>query len=295
MLKYAMLRESVEASPLAARVELVEADPIPLRLVRLAHDPDYIRRVLEGSLSEDEVREIGFPWSSMLVERSLRSLGGTLGACRAATRDWVSMNFAGGTHHARRDRGAGYCLFNDAAVALLAMRAEGAIARGIVVDCDVHQGDGTASILRDEPSLFAYSLHGARNYPARKIPGDLDVELPDGADDDAYLEALERTLPAAFDAIRPELAVYLAGADPYVGDGLGRLSVSAEGLRRRDRFVLETCRARGVPVAIVMAGGYSKAIAETVAIHRATLEVAIDIRDATHPREPGPDAELPPR
>ena len=209
-----------------------------------------------------------------MVERSLRSAGATLEACRSALEEGCAANLAGGTHHAHADRGEGFCVFNDAAVAALTMLAEGRARRITIIDCDVHQGNGTASILADEPRAFTFSIHGARNFPFDKAKSDLDIELPDDTGDAAYLAALDTGLMETLARANPDLVIYLAGADPYVGDRLGRLSLSMEGLRQRDEFVLETLRARGIPAALAMAGGYAQPIDDTVAIHATTVLAA---------------------
>ena len=209
-----------------------------------------------------------------MVERSRRSAGATLCACRSALKDGVAANLAGGTHHAFRDRGEGFCVFNDAAVAARAMQAEGLARRVLIVDCDVHQGNGTASILAGDDSIFTFSIHGARNFPFEKEQSDLDIELPDGCADAAYLLQLDAGLNTAFDLARPDLVIYLAGADPYHDDRLGRLSLSFAGLAERDRRVFAHCAALNVPIAIAMAGGYARQIDDTVAIHAATLCLA---------------------
>jgi acetoin utilization deacetylase AcuC-like enzyme len=234
---------------------------------------------MEGDLSEAEVREIGFPWSPGLVERSRRSSGATIEACRAALSGpaRIGVNLAGGTHHASAGKGAGYCMFNDSAVAARAMRAEGRADRVMVVDCDVHHGDGTASIFAGDESVFTFSIHGARNYPLRKPPSDLDVPLPDGVGDEEYLGALAAGLDEALGRFRPDLAIYLAGADPFEGDALGRLKVTKAGLEARDRMVLGRLRGEGLPVAVSMAGGYSKLVEDIVEIHATTVAVAREL------------------
>lgn len=209
-----------------------------------------------------------------MVERSRRSAGATLAACRAALVDGVAANLAGGTHHAHRDRGEGFCVFNDAAVAARAMQAEGRARRILVVDCDVHQGNGTATILEGDDSVFTLSLHGARNFPFTKAASDLDVELPDGCGDEAYLAQLDWALATAFDSARPDLVIYLAGADPYADDRFGRLGLSFAGLEERDRRVLGRCHESDTPVAIAMAGGYARRVEDTVRIHRTTILLA---------------------
>jgi acetoin utilization deacetylase AcuC-like enzyme len=239
-----------------------------------AHDRAYIERVSRGELSEREQKAIGFPWSEGMVERSRRSAGATLGACRAALEDSIAANLAGGTHHAFRDRGEGFCVFNDAAVAARAMQAEGRARRVLVVDCDVHQGNGTASILRGDDSIFTFSIHGARNFPFAKEQSDLDIELPDGCCDEAYLQRLDEGLATALDLARPDLVIYLAGADPYRDDRFGRLGLTIAGLAERDRRVLAAARASGVPTALAMAGGYAREIDDTVSIHANTVRLA---------------------
>jgi acetoin utilization deacetylase AcuC-like enzyme len=232
------------------------------------------------------MRRIGFPWSERMVERSRRASGGTLGACLAALEDGFAANLAGGTHHAFADRGEGYCVFNDSAIAARAVQAEGLVERVVVVDTDVHQGNGTAAILRGDDSVFTFSIHGARNFPFHKEESDLDVPLPDGADDAEFLDALATGLERALDGSGAGLAIYLAGADPYEDDRLGRLAVSKEGLAERDRLVLESCRERGIPVAVTMAGGYASNVEDTVDIHFRSIERAATlldlVRDVAH-------------
>ena len=215
-----------------------------------------------------------------MVERSRRSAGATIAACRAAIADGVAANLAGGTHHAFRDRGEGFCVFNDAAVAARAMQAEGLVERVLIVDCDVHQGNGTASILHGDDSIFTFSIHGARNYPFAKEHSDLDIELPDGCPDAAYLLRLNEGLDTAFGLARPDLVIYLAGADPYQDDRLGRLALTFDGLAERDRTVFARCRAHRLPVAIAMAGGYARQITDTVRIHHTTLCLAKAMADS---------------
>ena len=274
MEKYARLRESLLASG-----EFHEADfhlPHAATDEELgrAHDPAYIQAVSAGLLPEKAQKAIGFPWSPGMVEHSRRSAGATLCACRAALANGVSANLAGGTHHAFRDRGEGFCVFNDAAVAARAMQAEGLANRVLIVDCDVHQGNGTASILRGDDTIFTFSIHGARNFPFDKEQSDLDIELPDGCSDAAYLLRLNEGLDTAFDLARPDLVIYLAGADPYRDDRLGRLALTFDGLAERDRSVFAHCQARRLPLAIAMAGGYARQIEDTVRIHTTTIRLA---------------------
>lgn len=274
MEKYARLRQRLLASGIFETGDFAVPLPATDTEILRAHAADYLGRVAEGRLSAAEVRRIGFPWSAQMVERSRRSAGATLAACRTALAEGWAANLAGGTHHAHRDFGSGFCVFNDAAIAALAMRAEGHAERVAIIDCDVHQGDGTATILASTREVFTLSLHGAKNFPFRKVESDLDVELPDGTGDDAYLAALDPALAHVFEHFLPDLVIYLAGADPFAGDRLGRLALSFEGLAARDERVLGECRRRGIPVAIAMAGGYAHAIDDTVSIHCQTVLTA---------------------
>ena len=274
MEKYARLRAALLASGDFSESDFYLPPAASDEELARAHDPEYIAAVSCGELEISAQKAIGFPWSPGMVERSRRSAGATLAACRAAFVDGVSANLAGGTHHAFRDRGEGFCVFNDAAVAARAMQAEGRAQRVLIVDCDVHQGNGTASILRGDDSIFTFSIHGARNFPFEKETSDLDIELPDGCNDDAYLLQLNHGLDTAFDLARPDLVIYLAGADPYQDDRLGRLALSFAGLAERDRRVFWRCKSLGLPVAVAMAGGYARQIDDTVAIHATTIRLA---------------------
>ncbi len=274
MEKYSRLREALLASGEFSPADFHLPHAATDEELARAHDLSYIQAVSCGQLEKTAEKLIGFPWSTGMVERSRRSAGATIGACRAALEDGVSANLAGGTHHAFRDHGEGFCVFNDAAVAARAMQAERRVDRVLIVDCDVHQGNGTASILRGDDSIFTFSIHGARNYPFDKEQSDLDIELPDGCTDDAYLLQLAHGLDTAFDLARPDLVIYLAGADPYHDDRLGRLSLSFDGLAERDRHVFTRCRAESLPVAIAMAGGYARNIDDTVRIHATTIRMA---------------------
>ena len=266
--KYSLLRERAEA----AGVEVREAEPVPWAWLEAVHDPALLDRIRTGSLSVREQRGLGIPWSPELVERGRRSVGGTVAAARFALENGgLGMNLGGGTHHAGRAFARGYCLFNDVAVALAHMRAEAGARRALVVDCDVHQGDGTADLLAADPDCFTLSLHGARNYPFQRIASDLDVDLPSGTGDEGYLEALARALDHAIPRGGAELAFYLAGADPWHGDRLGRLALTKDGLRRRDELVLDRLRDAGAAVCVVLAGGYAEDVRDTVDIHAATV------------------------
>jgi acetoin utilization deacetylase AcuC-like enzyme len=277
--KYEKLRSRVVAE--CPGVRLAPALPASDGELALAHTPRYVEAVAHGSLSAAEQREIGFPWSPRMAERARRSVGATISAARAALIDGegVAANLAGGTHHAQADKGSGYCVFNDAAVAARLMQAEWhrrqrSLLRVAVIDLDVHQGNGTAAIFRDDDTVFTLSLHGAKNFPFRKEAGDLDVDLPDGCADDAYLEALDGALDTLWRRTAPGLVFYLAGADPHEGDRLGRLKLTADGLAERDRRVFDACRERGIPVAVSMAGGYGRDIDITVGVHLRTLQCA---------------------
>lgn len=273
--KYTLLRRRLETHA-AAGAPLRFIDPhaaTPDELLRV-HCRDYVGRVLAGTLSRDEVRRIGFPWSSELVERSLRSTGAAVDAAAAALEDGVAASLAGGTHHAGSHWGEGYCVFNDTAVAAREMQARGAVARVLILDCDVHQGNGTAEIFAADPSVFTMSIHGARNFPLRKHPGSLDIAVEDGTGDDDYLRLLAAALDESFDRGRPDLVLYIAGADPYEGDRLGRLKLTKQGLADRDRMVLAAARQAGAPVAIVCGGGYCTDLEAIVDIHAATMLMA---------------------
>ena len=279
MAKYRRLRERLIADAILSADDLSVPDPIGWDEIRLVHDPGYVRAVADGTITRDMQRRIGFPWSPEMVERSRRSVGATLAAARTALGDpdWgIAANLAGGTHHAFSDRGEGYCVFNDIAVAARVLQRDGAIVRAAVLDCDVHQGNGTAAIFAGDPTVFTCSLHGANNFPFRKETSDLDVTFDDGTGDAAYLSALALHLPLVLDGHRPDVVFYLAGADPYEGDRLGRLRLTIEGLRERDRLVLDSCRLRGVPVAIAMSGGYAPDVEAIVTIHANTIREAVD-------------------
>jgi acetoin utilization deacetylase AcuC-like enzyme len=277
MAKYRLLRERVAAT--LPQVQLHEPVAATLGELVLAHTPQYIDAVLQGRLSAAQIRAIGFPWSAAMVERSRRSAGATIDACRAALAQGVAVNLAGGTHHAYADRGSGYCVFNDAAVAARLMQAEqGRGSAGhfpvAIIDLDVHQGDGTARILAADDSIFTLSLHGEKNFPAHKQLSDLDVPLPDGCDDATYLHALDWALAELDARFKPKLVIYLAGADPHAQDRLGRLKLSVEGLQARDARVFAWCAARRIPCAVAMAGGYNHDVQTTVQIHFNTVALA---------------------
>jgi len=277
MVKYSMLRERVASDGICGPGELQIPSAVTDEEILRAHHPGYLKRVVSGTLTDKEMRRIGFPWSEKMVERSRRASGGTLGACLAALEEGFAANLAGGTHHAFADRGEGYCVFNDSAIAARAVQAAGLVERVVVFDTDVHQGNGTAAILQCDPTVFTFSIHGAKNFPFHKEESDLDMPLPDGADDTEFLAALEAGLKTTLDAADAGLAIYLAGADPFEGDRLGRLSVTKSGLAERDRLVLETCREHSIPVAITMAGGYAREVEDTVDVHFQSIRRAADL------------------
>ena len=274
MQKYRMLRD--QAASVASDLEFFEAPSASDGVLALAHHPDYIQRVQAGALSSAEQKRIGFPWSLEMVERSRRATGATIAACRAAFDQGVSVNLAGGTHHAHAAHGEGFCVFNDSAVAARLMQAERRASRVAVVDLDVHQGNGTATILQHDDSVFTLSLHGELNYPFSKAISDLDIGFVDGTGDEAYLAALDGALADIFSSFAPQLIIFLAGADPHEGDRLGRLKLTFDGLARRDRMVFERAGQHRVPVAVTMAGGYGTDIACTVAAHLQTIAIAAE-------------------
>ena len=278
MVKYSMLRERVSKIDNGLEAELLVPRAVSDEEILRAHTPAYLGRVVDGSISAKEMRRIGFPWTELMVERSRRASGGTLDACRAALEDGLAANLAGGTHHAFADRGEGYCIFNDSAIAARALQDEGLVEKVAIIDTDVHQGNGTAAIFEDDDSVFTFSMHGEKNFPFHKERSDLDLPLPDGADDAEFLATLEKGLERSLDSPGVGMAIYLAGADPYADDKLGRLSVSKEALAERDRLVLETCRERGIPVVATMAGGYAKEVEDTVDIHYQTVRCAAELQ-----------------
>jgi len=276
--KYRALRKRLEAEAAAgAALEFIEPHAATDEEILRVHKRDYVGRVMAGTLTAAEVRRIGFPWSEQLVARSLRSTGAAVDAAAAALEDGIAASLAGGTHHAGSDWGEGYCVFNDTAVAAREMQARGMVERVVILDLDVHQGNGTAEIFAADPSVFTVSVHGARNFPLRKHPGDLDIGLEDGADDSTYLSAVDAALDGALGEERADLLLYIAGADPYAGDRLGRLSVSRPGLLERDRRVLTAARSARLPVGIVCGGGYCADIGAIVEIHAGTMLLAADL------------------
>jgi acetoin utilization deacetylase AcuC-like enzyme len=253
---------------------LLPAEPARDDQLLLVHHPEYVDRVIHGALSEKELRRIGFPWSPELVVRSRYSVGGTICTCRLALQDGYAANLAGGTHHAYPDHGEGYCVFNDVAVAACVLQSERLARRVVILDLDVHQGNGTAAVFVDDPTVFTFSVHGQKNFPFHKEQSDLDIALPDGSDDAVFLAAVKSGVPRVLQQAQADLAIYIAGADPFVDDRLGRLAMTKEGLAERDRIVFEHCRTFGLPVAVVMGGGYARDVQDVVDIHLQTMRLA---------------------
>jgi acetoin utilization deacetylase AcuC-like enzyme len=271
-----LVRDRLLAEGTLQLAELAEPAPATFEEVLLVHTEDYISRLRSGTLTPKELRRLGLPWSESLVRRSFYAVGGTLGAAHCALEQGFSSNLAGGTHHAFAERGEGFCVLNDVAIAIRVLRSRGLIRQAAVLDCDVHQGNGTATIFANDPETFTFSIHGANNYPLFKARSSLDVELADGTSDEDYLKSLVENMPAIFEH-QPEIVFYLAGADPYVGDKLGRLAVSMDGLRQRDAHVLSECYEREIPVVTVMSGGYGKNIGDTVEIHCNTIRMVKNV------------------
>lgn len=277
--KYRLLRERLIEQGLAGEHNLQVPHAATDEQLLLAHTADYVARVRDGALTPAEQKRIGFPWSPQMVERSRRSTGATIEAASAALDDGIAANLAGGTHHAFADAGEGYCVFNDVAVAIRVLQQAGRITRAVVIDCDVHQGNGTAAIFSGDASVVTFSMHGAKNFPLRKVPSTLDVELPDGIGDEEYLGALDDGLNRLFSTcdLSVDLAFYLAGADPYKHDRFGRLKLTKAGLAERDRHVLHRLRDSNFPVVIAMAGGYAENIADIAEIQANTIRIAMEV------------------
>jgi len=273
MEKYKKLRALVSQ---LAGVYLENAPSVTDTQILYAHDASYLIKVLQGSLSPQEQQEIGFPWSAQMVERSRRSAGATLAAAKIALKEGVAANLAGGTHHAYRNKGSGFCVFNDSAIAARALQKEiHPRLKVAIIDLDVHQGNGTASILENDPSIFTFSIHGENNFPFSKEVSDLDIGLPDGTGDEFYLAALHQGLEKLEEQFKPDFIIYLAGADPHEGDRLGKLSITKNGMGQRDQCVFQFALDRQIPIAFSMAGGYGKEIQSTVDIHFQTIQTAL--------------------
>ncbi len=273
--KYRLLRSRITSDLGKHPVDMQVPAPAAENAILRTHDAAYVRRLFSGELTEKEIRRVGLPWSPEMVKRTRYSVGGTIAACCAALSDGVAANLGGGTHHAFHDHGQGFCWLNDAVIAARAMQDNDLAARILIVDCDVHQGNGTAVLARHDPTLFTFSIHGKNNFPYRKEKSDLDIELPNGTGDDAYLDALAKGLAASTRRFKADLAIYLAGADPYRKDRFGRLALSKAGLARRDRLVLHHLQRAGISTAVTLAGGYAPDVQDIVDIHYQTIETVL--------------------
>lgn len=276
MSKYPLLKAQLLEKKLIGSQDLMSPEPIGMQMLELVHTREYLDKLTASALSAAEIRRLGLPWSEALWRRSLLAASGTLLAGRTALREGIAANLAGGTHHAFADHGEGFCVLNDVALALTVLRAEGAIRRAVVIDLDVHQGNGTAAIFEHAHEVFTFSMHGARNYPTAKMRSSLDVPLRDGIDDAEYLDLLATHLPSVLDRSLPEVAFYLAGVDVVTGDRYGRLALSESGLAQRERFVIEAVRGRGIPLAIVLAGGYAPTRQRTAELHTHVFRAATE-------------------
>lgn len=278
MEKYARLRNLVSK---LKGIELIDPPAISDTQILYAHDPAYLIKVIEGTLTSQEQREIGFPWSPQMVERSRKSAGATLAAAKIALKEGLAANLAGGTHHAYRNKGSGFCVFNDSAIAARALQREvNPKLKVAIIDLDVHQGNGTASILQNDPSIFTLSVHGENNFPFKKEISDLDIGLPNECSDEAYLKALHHGLEVIQSEFKPDFILYLAGADPHEEDRLGKLKISKDGMQLRDECVFRYGADRQIPIAFSMAGGYGKEISSTVDIHLQTIRTALSFINA---------------
>ncbi|MBU3565369.1 histone deacetylase [Polynucleobacter sp. MWH-HuK1] len=276
MEKYSRLRDLVTKQ---IGIQLIEAPPVTDTQILYAHDPSYLVKVIEGTLSTQEQREIGFPWSVQMVERSRRSAGATVAAAKSALNEGIAANLAGGTHHAYRDTGSGFCVFNDSAIAARTLQKEiNPSLKVAVIDLDVHQGNGTAAILQNDDSIFTLSIHGENNFPFKKEQSNLDIGLADGCNDEVYLRSLSTALDQLDGRFKTDCLIFLAGADPHEGDRLGRLHISKEGMRLRDEMVFQYALDRQLPIAFSMAGGYGKEIESTVDIHFQTIKTALQFQ-----------------
>ena len=274
MAKYALLREGAVTGGFVLPNHLHEPDRAAHEDLHRVHTPEYVSGVEFGTLDPAHQRRIGLPWSPAFVERAFRVVRGTIEASAHAARHGIAMNLAGGTHHAFPDQGEGFCVFNDVAIGIRRLQATRVIQRACIIDCDVHQGNGTNAIFADDASVYTFDMHGAKNFPFRKVPASRDEPLEDGIGDCLYLERLAAALPAVLRDARPDLVVYLAGADPHEGDRLGRLKLTFNGLAQRDDLVLRTCREIGLPVCVTIAGGYGRDITDTVRVHLQTVAIA---------------------
>jgi acetoin utilization deacetylase AcuC-like enzyme len=267
MSKYVLLKDLLLAEGVIAPGDIVQPEPLDIETLELVHTREYLDKLAGSRLSPAEIRRLGVPWSEALWQRSRLASSGTLLAARNALAAGLAANLAGGTHHAFADHGEGFCVLNDVAIAIMQLRAEGVIQRAAIIDLDVHQGNGTAAIFEHTPEVFTFSMHGDRNYPLAKMRSDLDVPLRDGIGDEEYLELLERHLPSVIERSRPDIAFYLAGVDVAAGDRYGKLALTEEGIRRRERLVIETVRRREIPLVLLLAGGYAGTRERTAELH----------------------------
>ncbi|MGE3536314.1 MAG: histone deacetylase [Candidatus Tectimicrobiota bacterium] len=284
MAKYRLVYERLLLEGTLDGVRLLQPEPVAVADLLLVHTQDYVERFLRGQMALKDMRLLGFPWSAALARRARLATQGTLSASVLAwEQHGLAANLAGGSHHAFADHGEGFSVFNDIAVAIRVLQHDYGLQRALIMDCDVHQGNGTAAIFRGDPQVFTCSLHGAKNYPFRKEQSSLDIELPDGTTDDAYLEVLCAHLPRVLECFQPQMVWYLAGVDPYAGDKLGRLALSLDGLRQRDAYVLQTCWQAGLPVVTTMGGGYAPQIEDVVEAHCTTVRLACRLAGAARP------------
>jgi acetoin utilization deacetylase AcuC-like enzyme len=277
MRKYGLVYDQLMAEGTLCAEQIVSPAPVSVETLLLVHHRDYVERFLAGQMTSKEMRALGLPWSTALVRRARLAVQGTLLASRLALRYGLAANLAGGSHHAFADHGEGFSVFHDMAVAVRVLQRDCGLQRVGIIDCDVHQGNGTAVIFQHDPRVYTCSFHGEKNYPFRKATSQLDIALPDDTDDAAYLQALKTYVPRMLDEARPEVVWYQAGVDPYEGDKLGRLSLTLEGLRQRDHYVLETCRTANIPVVVTMGGGYAPQIEDIVEAHCNTIRVACQL------------------
>ncbi len=281
MQKYGLLRQRVVQEHIVAPRDMCVPPAATDEQILRCHDGDYVDKVKHGGLSDREIRRIGFPWSPFLVERSRRSVGATIAACLSALNDGSAVNLAGGTHHACTDHGEGFCVFNDSAIAARDIQARGLAKRVVIVDCDVHQGNGTAQITANDPTIYTFSIHGEKNFPFRKFSSNIDIGLCDGVRDHDYIDMIEQGVSRALFASNPDLAIYISGADPFVGDRLGKLSISKAGLAKRDSMIMRLLQDAGLPVAVVMGGGYAKNVHDIVDIHLETVRITASLARIT--------------
>lgn len=274
MLKFALLAEALDREGIGHCSQFLVPEPINAEIASLAHDPTYVADVFSGHISRQMERDIGFPMNPSVVLRSRAACGGTLLAARHALQTGIGCNSAGGSHHARWSQGAGFCVFNDVAIAIRCLIGEGLIERPLIIDLDCHQGDGTADIFSQDADVFTFSMHAEKNYPDKKRPSDVDVGLPDGVEDDDYLQSLSAHIPDLIDRHQPDIVFYNAGVDVHVADRLGRLAMSAEGISARDRYVVETVRSRGLPLTCVIGGGYSADPMSIAELHLSVFRAA---------------------